>query len=210
MSILYATLHYNENHIFLRIIKTGWGLHIEICSTYIYICMKKLCIWQNIILINLNTVSVFSIDIDGYSNMKTIILIQPKSNKPSGPISGKQELEYTFTVKPTNNPYWDEIYYYFDWGDGTFSDVIGPYSSNEFAETTHAWSDSRAYQIRVKALLTNSEESLSEETGWSDPLTIGIKIKSKFANILQFIFLHGIIQNLQLLSKIINLFLNTS
>lgn len=156
-------------------------------------------------------VSVKVMDSDNIEKTyKTIIYIQPKSNKPSGPISGKQELEYTFTAKATNDPYWDEIYYYFDWGDGTFSDVIGPYSSNEFAETTHAWSDSRTYQIRVKALLTNSEESLSEETGWSDPLTIGIKIKSKFVNILQFTFLQGIIQNLQLLSKIINLFLNTS
>ena len=138
---------------------------------------------------------------------KIIVNIESKSNKPSGSTSGKQEVEYTFTAKATDNPYWDEIYYYFDWGDGTFSDVIGPYSSNELAGATHAWSDSKTYQIRVKALLTNSEESLSEETGWSDPLTIGIKTKSKSANILQFTFLQEIMQNLQLLSKVINLFL---
>jgi len=135
---------------------------------------------------------------------KTIVNIETKSNKPSGPTSGLQGVKYTFTAKATDDPYWDEIYYYFDWGDGTFSDIMGPYSLNELVEATHSWSNSKTYQIRVKALLTNSDESISEETGWSDPIDVSMS-KSKTKNYQQYPLLQRILERLYQL-KIFNVF----
>ena len=140
---------------------------------------------------------------------KTIINIEPKSNKPSGPTSGVQGVKYTFTAKATDNPYWNEIYYYFDWGDGTFSDIMGPYSPNELVEATHSWSNSKTYQIRVKSLLTNSEGSISEETGWSDPLHVSMS-KSKTKNYQQHPFLQKFLERLYELQIFKLLFKNFS
>jgi hypothetical protein len=106
----------------------------------------------------------------------TFVSIGIKPNVPSGPRSGKIGVEYTFTARITGSPSQDWICYFFDWGDGTYSDPIGPYTTKDqtAVEAKHIWSNPGQYQVRVKAWLMDSGNDLCEETGWSDPIPIGI------------------------------------
>lgn len=69
---------------------------------------------------------------------------------PQGPASGKLGEEYTYTAS-TTDPEGDELYYYFDWGDDSDSEWIGPYESGKTIEATHTWQKRGSYQVRVKA-----------------------------------------------------------
>jgi len=90
-------------------------------------------------------------------------------DRPSGPIEGLIGVDYTFTSN-TTDPEEDKIYYKFDWGDNTYSGWLGPYDSGATVATSHAWSDSGNYEIKVKAKDNNN----SDETAWSDPSSIHI------------------------------------
>jgi hypothetical protein len=88
-----------------------------------------------------------------------------KPNKPSGPPSGKPNTVYTYSTS-TTDPNGDQVYYQWDWGDGTQSNWLGPYNSGATVSTTHTWGKG-SYSIKVKAKDSNGAES-----NWSDPLTI--------------------------------------
>jgi hypothetical protein len=90
-----------------------------------------------------------------------------KPNPPSGPTSGVVNVDYTYTGS-TTDPDGDDIYYLFDWGDGTTSDWLGPYPSGGMVEASHAWSFGGTYQVRLKA----KDETV--DGPWSDPLTVEI------------------------------------
>ena len=115
--------------------------------------------------------------------------------RPSGETSGKINVEYTFTTSSTD-PEADQVIYMWDWGDGNYSDWLGPYISGEKANATYSWKDQGAYQIRVKAKDVHGDES-----NWSKPL--GISIPKNNALPLSF-FQRSIIQFYQkfLLAKI--------
>ena len=106
----------------------------------------------------------------------TFVSVGIKPNAPSGPRSGKIGAEYTFTARITGSPSQDRICYFFDWGDDSFSDPIGPYTTKDqtVVEAKHVWNNPGQYQVRVKAWLMDSKNDLCEETGWSDPLLIDI------------------------------------
>ena len=89
-----------------------------------------------------------------------------KPNKPSGPTSGKAGTSYTYSTS-TTDPDGDQVYYWFDWGDGTNSGWLGPYNSGQTVSASHTWSEKGSYNIKVKAKDTNDAES-----DWSDPLPI--------------------------------------
>jgi len=89
-------------------------------------------------------------------------------NKPDGPIEGITNIEYTFSSS-TTDPEEDQIFYKFDWGDGSFCNWIGPYASGETAEGSHLWKFPGDYEIRVKA-----KDDKGGESGWSDPSSIHI------------------------------------
>jgi len=62
----------------------------------------------------------------------------------------------------------------FDWGDGKFSEWIGPKDSGEEVTASHTWASEGNFSIRVKA--KDDHGILSE---WSDPLSISMpKTKS--------------------------------
>lgn len=88
--------------------------------------------------------------------------------KPNGPTHGTLNREYTFT-SVSSDPNNDQIYYQFNWGDGTSSAWLGPYSSGQTVASSHAWSAIGNYDIKVKAKDINGASSQ-----WSDPLTITI------------------------------------
>jgi hypothetical protein len=67
-----------------------------------------------------------------------------------GPDEGVIGVEYTFTAV-TTDPDGDYIYYMYDWGDGTYSEWLGPFQSGEHAEGLHEWEDLGNYNVRVKA-----------------------------------------------------------
>jgi hypothetical protein len=89
-----------------------------------------------------------------------------KPNKPSGTTSGKIKVVYTYTTSTTDTN-GDQVYYMWDWGDGTQSNWLGPYNSGITINTTHKWTTKGSYSIKVKATDINGAES-----SLSDPLPI--------------------------------------
>jgi hypothetical protein len=56
----------------------------------------------------------------------------------------------------------------FDWGDGNFSDWIGPVASGTSVSAAYSWPEAGSYGVRVKATDGTSE------SGWSYPWTVTI------------------------------------
>jgi hypothetical protein len=95
------------------------------------------------------------------------------SNPPAqptlvGPDSGVIDETYTFTAVSTE-PDGESIYYYFEWGDGTNSDWIGPYNSGQTGVSQHSWAAEGDYTVRAKAKDINNVVSQ-----WSEPLIVTI------------------------------------
>ena len=84
--------------------------------------------------------------------------------KPDGPDNGLTYVEYMFNSSTTDSE-GDDIYYLFDWGDGNYSDWIGPYSSGEECSASHIWTEIGIYEIRVRA------HDGKRKGNWSEPLT---------------------------------------
>jgi len=84
--------------------------------------------------------------------------VPPDNPSISGPSSGKVGETYSYTVKAVdgNN---DNLFYYVDWGDGSSSGWVGPYTSGYNVEFTHSWNSEGNYTIKVKARDTNGLES---------------------------------------------------
>jgi formylglycine-generating enzyme required for sulfatase activity len=89
-----------------------------------------------------------------------------KPSTPNGSTSGKVGIEYTYTSS-TTEPDGEQIYYWFDWDDGTNSGWIGPLNSGEETSASHTWTKRGSYEIKVKAKDINGSQSK-----WSDPLPI--------------------------------------
>lgn len=86
--------------------------------------------------------------------------------RPSGETSGKMGVEYNYTTYTTDAD-GDLVYYKWDWGDGNFSDWLGPYNPGEVVSASHIWQKG-CYEIRVKAMDINGVESYY----WSEPLEV--------------------------------------
>ena len=105
----------------------------------------------------------YSIDYPGIQE-----LFQPPNtpSKPNGPTFGITEADYTYstdTIDPNNN----QIFYLFDWDDGTDSGWIGPYDSGETCTASHCWYDNGGYDIKAKA-----KDIYDMESDWSNPLNV--------------------------------------
>jgi len=92
--------------------------------------------------------------------------LPPVTPTITGPSSGKVNTEYPYTSS-TTDPEGDQVFYWFDWADGTNSGWLGPYNSGVTCEAKHTWTAKNNYNIKVKAKDTNGAES-----DWSDPLPI--------------------------------------
>ena len=89
-----------------------------------------------------------------------------KPQKPEGTRHGFSGENYSHS-SITNDPDGDPIYYMWDWGDGNFSEWIGPYESRLTCIETYTWFEKGGYSIRVKA-----KDIYGLESDWSDPLDI--------------------------------------
>jgi len=114
-----------------------------------------------------------------------------KPKTPSGSINGKIGNEYYYTTSTTEMN-GEILYYYWDWGDGTNSDWIGPYNSGEEVNISHVWNERGSYSVKVKAKNNNGYES-----PWSDPLTVSMPRSRSIVNINS--WLHRLIQQLSIL-----------
>jgi hypothetical protein len=105
----------------------------------------------------------------GFSSAKTVVINDPP-NKPAitGPTSGKAGNSYTYSASATD-PNGDQIYYLFDWDDGSNSGWKGPYNSGQTGSVSHVWIAKGTYQIKVKAKDINGDEGV-----WSDPLPVSM------------------------------------
>ena len=89
----------------------------------------------------------------------------PKNITLDGRTYGKAGEEYTYTAS-ANDSDDDPIYYKFDWGDGSYSDWVGPYSSGAEGSDSHGWSVG-IFDVRVKA-----KDTRGLEIDWSDPFRV--------------------------------------
>jgi len=98
-----------------------------------------------------------------------------KPQIPNGPITGKRRETLYFetnTVDPDNDI--EEIYYKWDFDDGSTPSWVYNYKTNR-GSTTHTWKKPGTYSIRVKA-----KDVYGNESPWSDPLEITITSRIPF------------------------------
>ena len=140
-------------------------------------------------------VSLTVIDNDGATDTdNTTITIYPENNPPQKPSiptgenSGKIEVEYTYitsTIDEDNNL----LLFKWSWGDGTTSEWMGPYASNETCEAVHSWTEQNNYEIKVKA-----RDEYGLESEWSDPLPVSMP-KNNGIDFMIFDILNRLIEN---------------
>ncbi len=75
-----------------------------------------------------------------------------------GPVNGKVETQYDYTVT-TRDPDGDDVYYFIDWGDTVNSGWVGPYASGDEITQSHTWSKKGTYLVKVKAKDLSGNES---------------------------------------------------
>jgi hypothetical protein len=114
---------------------------------------------------------------------------------PQGPSSGKTNENYEYT-SVTTDPDGEDVYYYFDWGDGNNSGWVGPLQSGELVVVSHIWLNQGNYEIKVKAKDINGFES-----DWSDPLPVSMP-KNKTINTP--FFIQKLFQQFPMFEKILN------
>jgi hypothetical protein len=107
-------------------------------------------------------------DWDIFYKYKNENLNQPpnKPSRPTGPAQGKAGNTYLYHTS-TVDPNGLQVYYLWDWGDGSYSDWLGPFTSGVEASASHMWDEDGAYMIRVKA-----KNTFEIESQWSDPLPV--------------------------------------
>lgn len=102
----------------------------------------------------------------------------PGGNQPpnapiiSGPTSGIVSDDYNYTFIATDKE-GDDLYLWIDWGDGSDTGWIGPYSSGEEVKLSPSWSEKGAYTIQAKA-----KDMRDAESDWSDHFIVAITEKS--------------------------------
>ncbi len=104
----------------------------------------------------------------GYKGLEILINAPLKPDMPEGPTQGEKGVEYTY-FSSTVDPQGDQVYYLFDWGDGSDSGWVGPFNSSEEVCSSHIWDKSGNFKIKVKAVDIDNYESI-----WSDPLKVMI------------------------------------
>ena len=95
---------------------------------------------------------------------------------PSGPESGDFKEEHTYTTSALDFDM-DDLYFRFDWGDGSISDWTGPFESIETISMNHKWNRKGDYEIKAQVKDDpDGDGDLSDgiESEWSDPNTVSM------------------------------------
>jgi len=100
----------------------------------------------------------------------------PKGESHIGPDDSDYAKEYAYTAS-TGDPDGDDIWYWFEWGDGTNSGWKGPYKSGAACTVNHKWTkptdDYKECEVKVKA--KDVEDAESE---FSEPLPVILDLDS--------------------------------
>lgn len=67
-------------------------------------------------------------------------------------------IEYEFTTSAID-PEEDDVFYRFDFDDGTITDWFGPFNSGYELTTSHIWTETGIYNVRIQAKDTYDQES---------------------------------------------------
>jgi hypothetical protein len=89
----------------------------------------------------------------------------------TAPPFGTPDIQLNFSVS-TEDPEEDDIYYMWNWGDGSYSNWLGPFDSGQTVETIHEWDEIGEFEVRVKA-----KDIFEAESDWSDSVLIIIENK---------------------------------
>jgi len=84
----------------------------------------------------------------------------PNTPTINGPTNGKIKTTYSYSFC-SEHLYGHELYYYINWGDGTNTGWIGPYSSGEEITKSKSW-DQGSYDIKAKA-----KDEYGVESDWA-------------------------------------------
>ncbi|MFW6121390.1 MAG: Ig-like domain-containing protein, partial [Petrotogales bacterium] len=101
---------------------------------------------------------------------------QPPS-KPiilSAPSFGKSETQLNFSAI-TTDPEGNDVYYMWDWGDGSYSNWLGPFGSGQTIKTNHKWDETGKFEIKVKA-----KDASHAESYWSKPVQLILENEPPF------------------------------
>jgi murein tripeptide amidase MpaA len=79
----------------------------------------------------------------------------------TGTNRGSPNVDYEYNFMSVD-PEGYMIYYFIDWGDGTYEEWIGPYYSAEKVDILHQWSEKARYTIKAKA-----KDEFGFESGWT-------------------------------------------
>jgi serine protease AprX len=103
-----------------------------------------------------------------YALVVSPVLSAPFPPQINGAIEGDigRQMDFTFvTTDPGNS----NLYYWIEWGDGSYDEWLGPYTSGTIVTISHTWSDKGNYSITAKA-----KNTFGSESGWSEPFVITI------------------------------------
>lgn len=92
--------------------------------------------------------------------LKLINNSSPSTPNIQGSASGTIKQNYDYTIVSTD-PEDNNISYYVNWGDGTTTGWIGPYTSGQEQTVSHTWEKKGTYTIQVKA-----RDNYSAESDW--------------------------------------------
>jgi hypothetical protein len=115
---------------------------------------------------------------------------RPVNNQPeipgiTGPINGNIGTEYDYIFSSFDSE-GDNVFYYIEWGDGTDSGWLGPYSSGHEITVSHTWDEEDIYTIRAKA-----KDIFEAESEWGTlEITMPISQLQVYPNITRFLQNH--------------------
>jgi hypothetical protein len=106
--------------------------------------------------------------------------------------------DYNFTSTDPDN---DDVFYYIDWGDGTYEDWIGPYFSDDIIKISHTWPPAtKIYQIKVKA-----KDIYGSESDWGSFLVFVLSPRNSDSSLFSRIILRfPILQRIIMIMQLIN------
>lgn len=87
---------------------------------------------------------------------------------PVGPSQGNVGIRYQFNTTTTDGDGGD-LFYLFDWGDGTDSGWAGPFQSGAQAFAQHIWTKEGSYQVKVMA-----KDRANHQTEWTTTVPVEI------------------------------------
>jgi len=85
----------------------------------------------------------------------------PNTPNIHGQTNGKTGETYEYCIDAAVDPDGDDIWVYWNWGDGTNSGWLGPYASGEEICESHTWAEDGTYTIKAKL-----KDEYSVESDW--------------------------------------------